>query len=123
MRVMSTTTHTAFDVAAFRRALEDLDGQAVAALVTDDFERTEIDQLTPPTAPAVVRGRDANVAAVDDLRARGVKLHAEEPVVDGDRFAMLCRCKLPDGRDVVGIAIGETRDGLLARWTEVQAWN
>ena len=41
---MSTTTHTTFDVAAFRRALEDLDGQAVAALVTDDFERTEIDQ-------------------------------------------------------------------------------
>ena len=118
----TTTTHTTFDVAAFRRALEDLDGQAVAALVTDDFERTEIDQATPPTAPAVVRGRDANVAAIDDLRARGVKLRAEEPVIDGDRFAMLCRCKLPDGRDVVGIAIGESRDGLLARWTEVQAW-
>jgi hypothetical protein len=122
MTDMSTTTHTTFDVAAFRRALEDLDGQAVGALVTDDFERTEIDQATPPTAPAVVRGREANVAAVDDLRARGVRLRAEEPVVDGDRFAMLCRCKLPDGRDVVGIAIGESRDGLLARWTEVQAW-
>ena len=45
------------------------------------------------------------------------------PIVDGDRFAVLCRCKLPEGRDVVGIAIGEVRDGLLARFTEVQAFD
>jgi hypothetical protein len=120
---MSTTsTSTTFDVAAFRRALEDLDGDAVGALVTDDFERTEIDQATPPSAPAVVRGRDANVAAIADLRARGVTLRTEEPLVDGDRISMLCRCALPDGRTVVGIAIGDVRDGLLARLTEVQAW-
>jgi hypothetical protein len=35
---------------------------------------------------------------------------------------VLCRCDLPDGRAVVGIAIGDVRDGLLARFTEVQAW-
>jgi len=46
-----------------------------------------------------------------------------KPTSAYDRFAMLCRCRLPDGRDIVGIAIGETRDGLLARWTEVQAWS
>jgi hypothetical protein len=119
---MSTTTSTTFDVAAFRRALEDLDGDAVAALVTDDFERIEIDQTTPPSAPAVVRGPEANAAALADLRARGVKIRTEEPVVDGDRIAMLLRCSLPDGREVVGIAMGDVRGGRLARWTEVQAW-
>jgi hypothetical protein len=120
---MSTTsTSTTFDVAAFRRALEELDGDAVAALVTDDFERTEIDEATPPSAPAVVRGREANAAALADLRARGVRIRTEEPLVDGDRIAMQCRCALPDGRDVVAIAIGEVRGGLLATWTEVQAW-
>jgi hypothetical protein len=119
---MSTTTHTTFDVAAFRRALHTLDGDALGSLVTDDFERVEIDQATPPSAPAVMRGRDANVAAMNDLRARGISIEPEEPIVDGDRLAVLCRCTLPDGRKVVGIAIGEVRDGLLAKFTEVQAW-
>jgi hypothetical protein len=120
---MSTiTTHTAFDVDAFRRALEALDGDAVSALVTEDFERVEIDQTTPPSAPAVVRGRAANAAAVADLRARGVKVKTEEPLLDGDRMALLCRCTLPDGQKVVGISISEISGGLLSRWTEVQAW-
>jgi hypothetical protein len=120
---MSTTpTSTTFDVAAFRRALEALDGDAVAALVTHDFERTEIDETTPPSAPAVVRGRDANAAAIADMRARGVRVRTEDPIVDGDRLAMMCRCVLPDGRDVVAIALADVRDGLLATWTEVQAW-
>jgi hypothetical protein len=118
----TTTTHTTFDVAAFRRALQAVDGDALGALVTDDFERIEIDQATPPSAPAVMRGRDANVAALNDLRARGITMEPGEPVVDGERFAIQCRCALPDGRNVVGIAIGEVRDGLLARFTEVQAW-
>jgi hypothetical protein len=118
----TTSTSTTFDVAAFRRALEDLDGAAVAALVTDDFVRTEIDESTPPSAPAVVRGREANAAALTELRARGVRIRTEEPLVDGERVAMLSRCVLPDGRDVVSIAIGEVRAGLLATWTEVQAW-
>ncbi len=122
MSTTTTTSHTTFDVAAFRRALEDLDGAAVGALVTDDFERTEIDEATPPSAPAVVRGRAANVAAIDDLRARGVAVAPDEPIVDGDRLAILCRCALPDGRNVVSIGIGEVRGGLLATWTEVQAW-
>jgi SnoaL-like domain len=117
-----TTTHTSFDVAAFRRALEALDGAAVAAFVAEEFERVEIDQTTPPSAPAVVRGREANAAALADLRARGVQIQTEEPLVDGNRLAMLSRCTLPDGQKVVGIAIGEISDGLLARWTEVQAW-
>jgi hypothetical protein len=119
---MSTTTHTTFDVAAFRRALENLDGDALAALVIDDFERTEIDEATPPSRPAVVRGSEANAAALADMRERGVKIATEEPLVDGDRIAMMCRCTLPDGRKVVSIAIGDVRDGLLATWTEVQAW-
>jgi hypothetical protein len=118
----TTTTHTMFDVAAFRRVLQAVDGDALGALVTDDFERIEIDQATPPSAPAVMRGRDANVAALNDLRARGITMEPGEPVVDGERFAIQCRCALPDGRNVVGIAIGEVRDGLLARFTEVQAW-
>jgi hypothetical protein len=122
MRGMSTTTHTTFDVAAFCRALQAVDGDALGALVTDDFERIEIDHVTPPSAPAVVRGRAANVAALNDLRARGITVTPDDPIVDGDRFAVLCRCKLPDGRDVVGVAIGEVRDGLLARFTEVQAF-
>ena len=119
---MSTTTHTTFDVAAFRRALDTLNEQALSALVTEDFERTEIDESTPPSRPAVVRGRAANAASLAEMRERGVRVHTEQPLVDGDRVALMCRCDLPDGREVVSIAIGDVRDGLLARWTEVQAW-
>ena len=42
-----------------RRALEDKDLDALAALYTDDATLEEVSSLSPPSHPAVARGREA----------------------------------------------------------------
>jgi ketosteroid isomerase-like protein len=119
----STASTTMSDlVATALRALRDLDGDALAAVLHDDFVRTQIDQATPPSSPAVCAGIEANLAVLADLRARGMVVRTEEPIVQGDRAAVLSHCTFPDGRRIAGIAILEARDGRIARWTEVEAW-
>jgi ketosteroid isomerase-like protein len=122
MTTSTAPTTTSDVVATAMRALRDLDGDALAAVLHADFVRTAIDQATPPSAPGVHAGIDTNLAVLADLRARGISIATEEPIVDGDRAAVQSRCTFPDGRVVVGIAILEVRDGRIARWTEVEAW-
>ena len=98
-------------------------GGQIADLVTDDVEFTEIDQRTPPAAPGVHRSRSALVALAEDLERRGIQMDVADGFLSGDRGAVRMVCTYPDGRKVVEHALVTLRDGKIARWDGVQAWD
>ena len=98
-------------------------GAKIAEYVTDDVEFTEIDQRTPPASPGVHRGRSALVALAEDLEQRGIRMEVADGFLAGDRGAVRMVCTYPDGRQVVEHALVTLRDGKIARWDGVQAWD
>ena len=98
-------------------------GGKIADYVTDDVEFTEIDQRTPPASPGVHRGRSALVALAEDLERRGIQMEIADGFLAGDRGAVRIVCTYPDGRKVVEHALFALRDGKIARWDGVQAWD
>lgn len=120
---MTTEPATSFDVDAFCAAMERWDVDALAALFADDAVWVEIDRTTPPAAPAVLEGKAAITEALLDFASRNLSSRIEEQIVQGDRVALRVRCSYPDGKQVVDQPILELRDGLVARWSGVQAWD
>jgi hypothetical protein len=98
-------------------------GGKIADYVTDDVEFTEIDQRTPPAAPEVHRGRSALVEMAEDLKRRGIRMEVTDGFLADDRGAVRVVCTYPDGRKVVENALVTLRDGKIARWDGVQAWD
>jgi ketosteroid isomerase-like protein len=98
-------------------------GSKIADHVTDDVEFTEIDQRTPPAAPGAHRGRSAPVALAEDLERRGIQMEVADGFLAGDRGAVRMVCTYPDGRKVVEHTLLTLRDGKIARWDGVQAWD
>ena len=56
------STNTILDVEALKKALQHGGAAGLADYITDDVEFTEVDQRTPPAAPALHSGRDALLA-------------------------------------------------------------
>jgi len=119
------TVRTQFDLDAFKRAVADSSNGSDAQLdfFCDDVEWVEIDQRTPPSSPAL---RHGHAAAAEILRAvaeRGIKTTVIDGLIAGDRGAIALRCEYPQGGIVRENALIELRDGKIARWEGVQAWD
>jgi hypothetical protein len=119
----TTTTHTELDLEAFSRAVEREGVAAVAAWFADDAQWTTIDARTPPASPSVLRGRAAIEEAVRDIAARGITTRVDDAILAGDRAALRLVCTYPAGGLVVEHALIELREGRIARWSGVQAWD
>ena len=65
------------------------------------------------------RHRRDDRGAVD----RGIVTHVTDGFVAGDRGALQLTCTYPTGGQVVENALVEIRDGRIARWSGVQAWD
>ena len=117
---MSTTTALTMD--DLRHAAL-AGGGKIADHVTDDVEFTEIDQRTPPAAPGAHRGRSALLALAEELEQRGIQMEVADGFIAGDRGAVRMVCTYPDGRKVVEHALVTLRNGKIARWDGVQAWD
>jgi SnoaL-like domain len=117
------TTATTFDFAGYRQALAGLDRDALERLLAPDAEYVQVDKLTPPSSPRVVRGRDAIAEMLDDIAGRGLTIEVSDPVVGEARAAYSCECRYPDGTRVASVANMELREGRIARIFEVQAWD
>ncbi|MGZ6589418.1 MAG: nuclear transport factor 2 family protein [Solirubrobacteraceae bacterium] len=115
------STHPTLD--ALKSATQNGGAAGLADYITDDVEFTETDQRTPPAAPAVHRGRDALLALGEDLERRGVQFQIDDGFIAGDRGAMRVICTYPDGKQVVEHALLTLREGKIARWSGVQAWD
>jgi ketosteroid isomerase-like protein len=121
---MSTSTTTGFDFAAYRRALERFDVDALSEWLADDVERTEIDSRTPPASPRVLRGRDEIKAVAEEVASLGLTVKVRDEVIGDGRIAYTTECRYPDGKGVVAMATIELGDdGRIARMREVQVFD
>jgi ketosteroid isomerase-like protein len=120
---MSSHTAVAFDLDDFRRAVEHDGADAAKAYFTEDVVWIEIDARTPPSAPARIEGRDAVLGMLRDVVARGIVSRIGDGFVAGDRAALAVNCTYPDGSKVAEHAMLTLRDGRIARWEGVQAWD
>lgn len=117
------STHTGLDLDAIKNAAHNGGVAGLADYATDDIELSEIDHNTPPAAPAVYAGREALSALAEDLERRGVRMQIDDGFIAGDRGALRVICTHPDGKQVVEHALLTLRDGKIARWSGVQAWD
>jgi ketosteroid isomerase-like protein len=118
-----STVETTFDLYDLREHLAAGDTVALGAHLADDVVWSVIDQRTPPAAPAVIHGREAVLAMVAEAIARGIASHVTDGFVAGDRGALQVTCTYPTGGQVVEHALIEIRDGRIARWAGVMAWD
>lgn len=119
------TVQTQFDLEAFKRAVAASNEEPEAQLefLHEEIEWIEIDQRTPPSSPAVLRGRDAVSEMLRGVTERGIRTTVRDGVLAGDRGAIAIRCEYPQGGLVRENALIEIRDGRIARWEGVQAWD
>ena len=93
-------------------------------MLADDVEWIEIDQRTQPRAPSVLRGREAVLAMIARGRARGIDSRVTDGFARGDRAALTVTCTLPGRRPRrLATRCVDVRDGKIARWFGVQAWD
>ena len=73
------TVQTQFDLEAFKRAVAASNEEPEAQLefLHEEIEWIEIDQRTPPSSPAVLRGRDA--VCGDAARRHGARDQDDRP--------------------------------------------
>ena len=72
----------------------------------------------------MVRSRRSElIALAEDLERRGIRMETADGFLTGDRGAVRMVCPYPDGRKVVEDALLTLRDGKIARWDGVQAWD
>ena len=120
---MSAVTTPAFDLDGLRRSIEARDAAAQAAAYAPDAVLTTIDATTGPSAPSVLRGRDAIAAMLDEICARDMTHEVVFAVQSGDRAAIAVACRYADGLRVHCSATLELRDGQIVAQTTTQAWD
>ena len=80
-----------------------------------------------PAHAAVRAGRpprpDAVIETIRDAESRGIETRIADGFVAGDRAAITVDCTYPTGEHVITNAICELRDGKIARWDAVSAWD
>jgi hypothetical protein len=114
---------TALDLDDLREAVARDATAGLAGALAEDVIWTEIDQRTPPSAPAVLNGRDDVIETVREAESRGIETRIVDGFVAGDRAALSILCTYPTGERVMTNAICELRDGKIARWDAVAAWD
>jgi ketosteroid isomerase-like protein len=117
------STYTALDLQTIKNAVHNGGAAGLTEYLTDDVEFTQIDQRTPPASPAVHTGRDALIALAEDLERRGIRMQVDDGFISGDRGALRIVCTYPDGNQVVEHTLLTLRDGKVAHWSGVQAWD
>ena len=111
------------DFEALRRSIEQRDLEALVDLYADDAEYQRIDRNSTPSAPMVVRGKEAIAEYWRDVLGREMRHHLQEEVIGEERIAFNDACQYPDGMRVLGAENLEVRDGKIVRHVSVQAWD
>jgi hypothetical protein len=119
------TVHTAFDLGAFKQAVaaSSHGSETQLEFFHEQIEWVEIDQRTPPSSPAVLHGLGAVAELLRGVAERGIKTTVVDGLLAGERGAIAIRCEYPQGGLVRENALIQIRDGKIARWEGVQAWD
>ncbi|MFV2196624.1 nuclear transport factor 2 family protein [Nocardiopsis sp. LOL_012] len=112
-----------FDADTLKRAVASGDADTLVAQFSDDAEMEMIDQRTPPSAPTVLRGREAIGQTMRELFSRDMTHEVLQCVVQGDHAAYTERCSYPDGNKVMSMTMLDLRDGRIVHQSTVQAWD
>ena len=125
MTPTSTTTGTtdSFDLDGLRSALHAWDIDRLMAYYADDVEFQQIDHTTPPSAPQIVRGRDALEQMFRREAASGIETRIVDAIEGDGRLALAVRCQTPSGGNVYDHTFLDLRDGLVVRQSAVAAWD
>jgi ketosteroid isomerase-like protein len=116
-----TTTTARFDV---EDLIADSSHAKLVSLLHDDVTWIDVDQRSQPHDPAIYRGREAVVAMLEDVHARGIVSEVVDGLSAGDRAAVAVICTYPgDAGQVRTNALLHLRDGKIVRWDGVQAWD
>ena len=116
-----SATVTPFDVESL---IADSSHEKLVSLLHDDVVWVDVDQRSQPHDPAIYRGRDAVVAMLEDVHARGIVSQVVDGLSSGERAAIAVICSYPgDAGQVRTNALLHIRDGKIARWDGVQAWD
>lgn len=113
----------AFDFETLRRAIEERDAGMLAGLYAEDAELRIVNRNSPPSAPFVLRGREALSDYYDNVCGRAMTHRIERQVVGEERVAFNEECEYPDGTRVLCAAMLDVRDGRIVRQTNVEAWD
>ncbi len=113
----------AFDFETLRRAIEERDAGTLAGLYAGDAELRVVNRNSPPSAPFVLRGREAISDYYDDVCGRAMTHRIERQVVGEEHVAFNEECEYPDGTRVLCAAMLDVRGGQIVRQTNVDAWD
>jgi SnoaL-like domain len=109
----------ALDIAAFKKAFEAVDTEAIVAFYADDVEHVEIDAEAPPRSPRV-SGKDALREAFVGIAQGGIKLHLDSTVSAEERAACTITCEFPGGRTLMSNTIFDVADDKIVRQLDIQ---
>jgi ketosteroid isomerase-like protein len=111
----------AIDTQRLKDVFEKWDLAALKELYAEDFEQTEMDDVTPPNEPRKRTKQDLIEIVERNQSGSKVKLAVDNLFATDDHVAYTVTCTLPDGRRVVGNSILDIRDDKIIRETTVQA--
>lgn len=113
----------AFDLDAFKRAIEERDASTQLAMYAGDAQVTLADRITQPGSPRVLHGTGEIQTWVEDVCGRDMTHRVQHAVRDDTGAAFTEACRYPDGTNVLCATVLEIKDGLIARQVGVQAWD
>jgi hypothetical protein len=120
---MSAHAPTAFDFAAFTRAVEGRDTDGQLECYAPDATVTIVDRTTPPGAPRVLSGREEIRSWIADVSSRDMSHAVGTTVMDEHGAAFTEACRYPDGTNVLCMTVFRLADGLIGEQTVLQAWD
>ena len=120
---MGAQTTTSFDLARYRRALEERDSEAQLEMYAPEATVTIADRVTTPGSPRVLRGRDEIRGWIEDVSSREMTHEVGHCVEDAHGAALTEACRYPDGTNVLCATVLELTDGLITDQRIVQAWD
>ncbi|MBR8743028.1 nuclear transport factor 2 family protein [Nocardiopsis sp. MG754419] len=119
----ATSSGTAFDIDAFRQAVEQGDTDTLVRQFADDADMETVDRRTPPSAPTVIHGRDSIEDFIRQLYSMDLEHEVLQCVTDGEHAAYTERCTYPDGLIVKSMSMLDLADGKIVHQSMVQAWD
>jgi len=109
--------------AEFKRGIETRDAALLSSLCAPDVEYQIVNRNTPPSRPAVVRGKDAITTVFNENAARDMTHRIDALLVDGAQTALRMLCRYPDGTLVASILFFEVQDDHITRVFEIDCWD
>ena len=121
--VSQEKTAGSLDFEAMRRAIEELDAEALVDLYADDAKIRVVNKNTTPSSPFELRGKEKITEYLREVCGRAMSHRIEGEVIGDDRVAFQEACEYPEGTRVLTAITLVLRDGKIVKQTNVEVWD